>query len=284
MDISTIQKTTFKNFRVLAIFAALLFCNITILAQQYEVKVFAHRGGKLEHDENTLEAFREVYKKGLRGYELDIRRTKDNHLVIFHDGDFKRIFGRDGSIEESTFEEVRALRTKKGNQIPTLDEVLEFFNSKPWLYVEFEMKTGSSHYQGKVLEQYCDELHQKIHADKPPTSDYVMTSFDTRPLKYLKSKYPSAELLFIKGEGLSEEILKEAKALGINRIGCRVEKTTRDMVRSAKKQGFIISLWPGLSIEDFILAIGLESDYICTDVPVAVYEWVKENAPWISLK
>jgi len=284
MNILIFQKKAFYNFCVLAAFVILLLSGMTVRAQQSEVKVFAHRGGRLEYDENTLQAFREVYKKGLRGYEIDVRRTKDNHLVIFHDGNFKRIFGTEGSVEESTLEEIKTLYTKDGNQIPTLDEVLEFFNSKPWLYIEFEMKTNSSHYDSKVLEQYCDKLFQKIHDHKPPTSDYVMTSFDTRPLKYLKNKYPSVDLLFIKGEGLSEEVLEEAKALGISRVGCRIEGTTRKMVRSAKKQGFIISLWPGLSIEDFILAVGLESDYICTDIPVAVYEWVKSSAPWISLK
>ena len=192
-----IQKSVFNNFCVLASFVILLLSGMTVSAQQHEAKVFAHRGGRLEYDENTLQAFGEVYNKGLRGYEIDVRLTKDNHLVIFHDGNFKRIFGIEGSVEESTLEEIKALYTKDGNQIPTLDEALEFFNSKPWLYIEFEMKTNSSHYNEKVLEQYCDKLYQKIHAYKPPTSDYLMTSFDVRPLKYLKSKYPTVDLLFI---------------------------------------------------------------------------------------
>lgn len=278
------SKISFYHFRILAAFGMLLLCCEIVSAQQAEIKVFAHRGGKMEYPENTLKAFQEVYKKGLRGYETDVRLTKDKHLVIFHDGDFKRIFGVEGCVEESTLEEIKALRTKDGSQIPTIDEALEFFNSKPWLYIEFEMKTSSSYYDEKVLAEYCDKLYEKIYAHKPPTSDYLMTSFDTRPLKYLKSKYPSVKLLFIKGEGLSQNVLEEAKALGINRVGCKIERTTRDMVRSAKNQGFIISLWPGSSIDDFILAIGLESDYACSDIPVAVYEWVKENAPWIKLK
>lgn len=278
------KRKTNHALRLSATFTLFLFFMVNGVAQQTEVKVFAHRGGKLEFDENTLHAFREVYKEGLRGYELDVRRTKDNHHVIFHDADFKRIFGTEGSVEESTSDEVRALRTKNGNSVPTLDEALEFFNSKPGLYVEFEMKTNSPLYDENVLKQYCDEIYEKIHSAKPASSDYVMTSFDTRPLKYLKEKYPSVDLLLIKGEGLSKAVLDEAKSLGINRIGCRVEGTTRDMVRAAKKQGFTVSLWPGLSIEDFLLGIALESDYLCTDVPVAVYEWVKENAPWITLK
>lgn len=253
-------------------------------AQETSTKIFAHRGGKLEFDENTIAAFQEVYEKGLRGYETDIRRTKDNHLVIFHDADFKRIFGIDGSIEQSTLKEIKALRTKKGSVIPTLDEALEFFNSKPGLYVEFEMKTNSPMYEEPVLAEYCDELYTKIHANKPETSDYLMTSFDDRPLKYLKDKYPSVELLLIKGEGLSQKVLDEAKGMGIDRVGCRIEGTTRAMVQEAKKQGFVVSLWPGLSVDDFLLGVALGSDYLCTDVPVAVTEWVKENGSWITLK
>lgn len=253
-------------------------------AQQTAVKVFAHRGGKLEFDENTIVAYEAVYKKGLRGYEIDIRRTKDNHLVVFHDGDLKRIIGIDGSIEQLTLKEVKALRTKKGNVIPTLDEAMIFFNSKPGLYVEFEMKTWSPMYEEQIVNQYCEDLHARIYANKPVSSDYLMTSFDTRPLKYIKKKFPSTPMLFIKPEGLSQQVLDEAKALGINRVGCKIEGTTRSMVQAAKKQGFVVSLWPGLSVDDFLLGVALGSDYLCTDVPVAVYEWANKNASWIKLK
>lgn len=278
------RNRVFRGCAVLFITLFLSFCVEIGYSQKVEVKMFAHRGGKLEFDENTLSAFKASYEEGLRGFELDIRLTRDQHLVIFHDDNFKRIFGIDGSIEELTFEEVRALRTKNGNQIPTLDEVLEFFNSKPWLYVEFEMKTMGPFYKKEILERYCNHSYQKIYENKPATSDYVMTSSDKRPLKYLKDKYPSIPLLLIRNEGLSSKILDEAKELGINRVGCRIEGTTQKMVKQAKERGFIVSLWPGLSVEYFILGVGLGSDYLCTDVPVEVYKWVKENASWISLK
>ena len=278
------KKLSVRGLRFSTALVFALFFVMNAFAQQAEVKVFAHRGGKLEFDENTMPAFREVYEKGLRGYELDIRRTKDNHHVIFHDADLKRMVGIEGAIEDFTLKELQAMRTKKGNPIPTLDEAVEFFNSKPGLYVEFEMKTNNPLYEEKILTQYCDDIYEKIHSGKPAASDYVMTSFDTRPLKYLKTKYPSVDLLLIKGEGLSDKVLAEARELDIKRIGCRIEGTTRQIVRKAKEQGFTVSLWPGLSVEDFLLGVALESDYLCTDVPVAVYEWVNENAPWILLK
>ena len=253
-------------------------------AQEAEVKLFAHRGGAHEYDENTLAAFEQTYSKGIRGYETDIRRTKDGKLVIFHDDTFKRIVGVDGGIEDLTLEEVRKLKTKKGNQIPTLDEVIAFFKDKPGVYIEFEMKTNKPMYGEAELHQYCDEIYQKAYSNKPQDSDYVLTSFDKRPLQYLKSTYPEVDLLFIKGEALSQSVVDETKAMGIKRIGASVHGTSRNMVLEAKKQGLTVSLWPGRSVDDFLLGVYLGSDYLCSDVPIAVTEWVKANAPQIKIK
>ena len=253
-------------------------------AQKVEVKLFAHRGGVMEYDENTVQAFQETYNRGLRGYEIDVRRTKDGHLVIFHDETLHRIVGLSTGIEKLTLKELKSLKTKKGNVIPTLDEVLVFFNDKPGLYVEFEMKTNKPFYDENKLVKYCDELYSKVHASKPASSTYVLTSFDKRPLSYLKKTYPSVDLLFIKAEALNQSVLDEATVMGIKRLGCRVDKTTREMVQQAKKQGFSVSLWPGKSVDDFLLGLALGSDYLCSDVPVAITEWVKANGSWITLK
>ena len=253
-------------------------------AQNKEVKIFAHRGGMLEYDENTISAFQETFKKGIRGYEVDVRMTKDGHLVLFHDDNFKRIVGKEGSIEELTLSEIKALKTLKGNPIPTVDEFLNFLKDKDGLYVEFEMKTQKSYYSEEVLGRYISLLYAKVNKIKKANDTYLFTSFDKRPLRLLKSKDPNVDLLFIKSEGLTQSVLDEAKELGIKRLGCRVEKTTRDMVKSAKEQGFIVSLWPGRNIDDFLLGVSLGSDMLCTDIPVQVMEWVKQHGPWITLK
>jgi len=273
-----------RSFPLVILLGAFLLPPSDLLAQQAEVKVFAHRGGAHEYDENTMQAFQESYAKGIRGYETDIRITKDGHLVIFHDADLKRIMGKEGPIESLTLDEVKQLRTKKGNPIPTLDEVLAFFSDKPGVYIEFEMKTDKPMYDENTLTRYCDELHANVYASRPATSEYLLTSFDKRPLQYLKKTYPSADLLFIKSTGLSQEVLDEAKELGVNRVACNISNTTRAMVQEAKKQGFKVSLWPGRSVADFLLGVSLGSDYLCSDVPVQVTEWVKANAPHIPLR
>lgn len=272
------------TFQITVLLAAFSLLGANVHAQQAEVKLFAHRGGAHEYDENTISAFQETYNKGLTGYETDVRLTKDGQLVIFHDADLKRIVGKEGAIEDLTLEEIKQLQTKKGNEIPTVDEVLAFFSDKPGVYIEFEMKSNKPMYDEKTLIAYCDKLYEKVYAAMPPTSNYVLTSFDKRPLHYLKTTYPSVDLLFIKGAPLSQAVLDEAKELNIDRVGCNIDGTSRAMVKEAKKQGFKVSLWPGHSVADFLLGVSLGSDYLCSDVPVAVTEWVSANAPWITLK
>lgn len=256
----------------------------TATAQQAEVKLFAHRGGSYEVDENTLEAFRSSYENGLRGFETDIRITRDGKLVMFHDSSLERTTGQEGTIENMTSGELRKIKTKKGNPILFLDEFLAYFKDKKGVYIEFEMKTNHPLYDEATLKKYCDELYSKVMAARPEGSDYVFTSFDKRPLRYLKSTYPGVDLLFIKSAGLSDGVIAELKELGITRIGCRLEGTTRKMVEEAKKQGITVSLWPGHTIDDFILGIGLGADYLCSDIPVEVSKWVRDNLPWVKLR
>lgn len=263
----------------------MLLSSNDVNAQQAEVKLFAHRAGAHEYDENTMPAFKATYDLGMRGFETDVRISKDGHLVIFHDDNLERIVGVEGVIEEMTLPEIRKLKTKKGNQIPTLDEVVSYFKDKPGVYIEFEMKTSkTTAYPEELLKKYCDLLYQKTYNNKPANSDYLLTSFDKRPLRYLKATYPQVDMLFIKSEGLTQQVVDEAKELGIKRIGARVEMTTRNMVQEAKKQGMTVSLWPGRSVSDFLLGVSLGSDYLCTDVPIEVSKWVKANAPEIKLK
>ena len=75
------MKTIFKTL-VLAVSLATSF---TAFAQDQEIRLFSHRGGRLEHDENTMYAFEKSYEAGYRGYETDIRLTSDGKLVLFHD-------------------------------------------------------------------------------------------------------------------------------------------------------------------------------------------------------
>ena len=47
--------------------------------------IIAHRGDVTNAPENTISAFQKALELGADGIELDVRLTKDDQLVVFHD-------------------------------------------------------------------------------------------------------------------------------------------------------------------------------------------------------
>lgn len=264
--------------------AMILFATIA-LAQTQQVRVFSHRGGRMEHDENTMEAFKASHKAGYTGYETDIRITKDGELIVTHDSKLDRTTNGTGAVEEKTLAELRRLDTKKGNKMLTLDELMDFLKDKPGLYVEFEMKTNPSElYPEEKLPEYVDKLYKKVMAKKPGDAEFIFTSSDTRSLRCMQQRHPDADLLLITSDPVSKATINLCKGLGIKRLGSKMEGTSREAVKLAHKQGLTVSLWPGQSIEDFMLGVYLGADYLCTDIPIRQKEWAEKNAPWINAK
>lgn len=91
----------------------------------------AHRGMLRHAPENTLPAFAACLELGM-GFELDIRTTKDGHLVVLHDDSVERTTdGPARSIRAMTLQEVTQLDAGSwfdpafaGVRVPTLDETL----------------------------------------------------------------------------------------------------------------------------------------------------------------
>ena len=52
---------------------------------KHPIAVIAHRAGRALSPENTLAAIHKAIALGVDYVELDIRATKDGHLVIMHD-------------------------------------------------------------------------------------------------------------------------------------------------------------------------------------------------------
>lgn len=249
------------------------------VAQEKKPFHFAHRGGAHEFEENTLFAFRSSYEKGIRGFETDIRITRDGELVILHDDSLDRTHNGSGPVEGILSADAKKITTKERSEpLLFLDTLLEFLSDKPGLYVEFEMKTKNTElYPDARIDDYVRRVHQKVMARVPEGSTYVFTSFDPRPLKAMKKIDPDAELMFIKGGPLTQEVLNAAKEIGAKRVACKMEGTTRLAVKEAHKQGFIVTGWPGHDLNDYFLGLGLGVDAICSDVPVQFQEYIERK-------
>jgi|GEM_PF-1217169 len=101
--------------------------------------VIVHRGTWALAPENTLEAYAAAMDYGADGCEIDIRRTLDGVLVMFHDDGLDRMTDALGRINQYTYAELLAVKFRPGygakpdTRIPTLASVLEFARRRAML-------------------------------------------------------------------------------------------------------------------------------------------------------
>jgi glycerophosphoryl diester phosphodiesterase len=85
--------------------------------------VLAHRGGTAS-TENTLETFKDAVRAGVFSVETDVRTTKDDVAILFHDADLKRVANIDKTISETTYAEIEKIDLIGGGKVLTLVQAL----------------------------------------------------------------------------------------------------------------------------------------------------------------
>ncbi len=98
----------------------------------------AHRGASAYEPENTLRAFRRAIELGADMSELDVHLSKDGHIIIMHNAAVDSTTNGHGAIKDMTLDELKRLDAGKGEQIPTLGEVLDVVRGKNGLYIELK--------------------------------------------------------------------------------------------------------------------------------------------------
>jgi glycerophosphoryl diester phosphodiesterase len=112
-----------------------------------------HRGARAYAPENTITSFKKALEIGVDAVELDVRRTKDNQLVVIHDADVKRTTNGEGLVSELTLKEIKGFSAGGGEKIPTFEEALDFLDRKVKVFIELK--------EAGVEEQVLSTLHEK---------------------------------------------------------------------------------------------------------------------------
>jgi glycerophosphoryl diester phosphodiesterase len=97
-----------------------------------------------------MAAYKAAIDEGADGFECDVRLTKDNQLVLWHDSDMERVAGESARIADSTFSEIKELYP----DAMTLEELLILArDNKKELAIETKhpVPTGSA-VEKKVME------------------------------------------------------------------------------------------------------------------------------------
>ncbi len=142
----------------------------------------AHRG--LWNDkipENSLLAYKNAIDNGYP-IEIDVHKSKDGVLFVFHDDNLLRMTGVDSLLHEKTSSEIKALNLNGTEErIPTLKEVLECVDGKVPLLIEIKNQPDST-----VVDDTINLLRNY-------KGDFAIQSFN--PLYIIKTKKLAPEYI-----------------------------------------------------------------------------------------
>ena len=116
------------------------------------MKIYAHRGFSAKFREATLAAYQGAIDAGADGLECDVRLTKDDIPVCFHDRNTKRIAGVKRRVATLTLRELREI-----TEVLTLEELLALASkTKQEVLVETKHPVLSGGRVEKIILSFAD--------------------------------------------------------------------------------------------------------------------------------
>jgi glycerophosphoryl diester phosphodiesterase len=143
--------------------------------------IIAHRGASTIAKENTIESFKRAADLGADMIEFDVRRTKDQALIVHHD---ELMQGK--AVKELAYDEISKIAAGQGFSIPTFEEVLKHTSGKIKLDVEIK-EEGYEKEVVDLLSKYSKK------------EEFVITSFYDSCIKRIKDDHPNIKAGLILG-------------------------------------------------------------------------------------
>ena len=133
------------------------------------MQIYAHRGASADFPELTLAAYEGAVTQGADGFECDVRLTKDEVPVLWHNATMLERAGNPGLIAEMTYKEV----SRAYPQILTLDTFLTFaVTSKKSVLIETKHPVIS----GNRIEEIILETLEKTKGIKEQYQGFLISN------------------------------------------------------------------------------------------------------------
>ena len=143
--------------------------------------IYGHRGACVDVRPNTVEAYGLAVGQGADGVELDVRRTRDDAIIIFHDD---RLAPDATPFAEMDFSEIKTTAP----WIPTLDEAWDALSPNALLNIEIKNIYGQADYD--PTQRVATAVVQWM-ADHETGDRILVSSFNTQALDTVRSLNPA---------------------------------------------------------------------------------------------
>ncbi len=230
--------------------------------------VFAHRGASGYAPENTMAAFSHALQLGAEAIELDVKLTRDGHVVVLHDQTVDRTTSGQGDLREFTLAQVQELDAGShfaaqyiDEKVPSLEQVFEVFGRK--LFINIELTNYRTY--GDGLTDTVVELIDRFKLD-----EWVMfSSFHPSNIlraRKLKPAIPAA-LLALPGSAGRVQRSFAGKWISPGLIHPFLEDITPGFMRREQKRQRRVHAWTVNSLDDIARMFRMGVNGIFTDFP-----------------
>ena len=233
--------------------------------------IIAHRGASGSAPENTIAAFHKAVLAGANMIELDVRLTKDFHIVVHHDRNVRRTTSGKGNIWNLTLQQLRALDAGSWadprfhrERIPTLREVMEFLLPTN-VNLNIEVKTDGDPRKHTHFEE-CLIL---IIMEKKFEERALVSSFDHKFLKRIRELFPqiATGALYHPVRDVRKKPSTLCTGIGASAFICSRTQLRRRMIHDAHTHRLTVACY-GVNVPqhfDKVLTLGV--DAVVTDWP-----------------
>ena len=230
------------------------------LRNNKKMKFYAHRGASADFPEHTMAAYRGAIEQGALGFECDIRVTKDEVLVLWHDANMKKEAKNAAIIANSTYAEIKQIYPAAMTLNELLDLAIEN-NKSLALETKHPVPTGN-----RVEELVVAELHKRKDAIKKSGIDVVIMSFSWFAIEKIKKMDPTIKTVMLLGD-IANKITRRFTSARV--IGPSVEmiKKSPELVTEIKKSGKELYVWTVDSTGDLQYCASVGVDIVMTNRP-----------------
>lgn len=199
--------------------------------------VYAHRGASAYAPENTKSSFLKAIELNANGMELDLQKTKDGKIVVFHDDTIEEKSNGKGKIEDYTYEQLLELDfgswfdKKYCNEKIMLfeDFAKEFLNKNMTFAIELK-EVGIEKETLKIINKY--KTHDNIY----------ITSFLYEALENVRNINKDIKISWLVEE-INDENINKLQNIKGNQICPRATTVTKEQIQKANEQGIGVRLW-----------------------------------------
>lgn len=231
--------------------------------------IFAHRGASAYAPENTLAAFELALRQGADAVELDTKLTADGQVVVIHDQTLDRTTPKQGKVRDFTLSDIRKLDAGshfdiafKGEQIPTLEEVLKAIGQLTFVNIEIaNYATITDELPFKVAN-----IVKRLHLGHR----VMFSSFNPLALIRARKILPDTPvgLLALPGKYGWGARSWPGTLLGYQSIHPDYRDVTPSLVKKAHQKGRYVFVYTVNQSEDMLRLFQMKVDGIFTDDPV----------------